>query len=298
MSIFNSIFSNLSFLLKTGYNTINFRLVPNVFFIKKQFKRKLGYSLEINNPTTFNEKIQWLKLNYKKPEITMAADKYEVREYIKEKIGENYLIPLWEIFDDYKKINFVTLPNSFALKATHGSGWNIICHNKNKLNFKQLNRTLKYWQKTSYYQFGKEWAYKNIKPRFICERLILDENNKSPMDYKFFCFNGVPRFIQIDIDRFETHKRLFYDVKWNKQPFGLLYDIPDFELDPPNNLSLMVNLAEKLASDFPFVRVDFYNLNGKIFFGELTFYPENGTGVFIPQNWDHKFGELLKLPIS
>lgn len=288
-------------LLKVPVGLIKFlkyRVIPDKIFIKYNFQKRVGYDLNLKNPRSFNEKLQWLKFNYKNPFMTVCADKYAVREYVRDKIGEEYLIPLIKIYEDFSEVKFDELPDSFALKATHGSGWNIICRNKKDIEFKNVQKVLKKWQNTNYYSLGKEWAYKKIPPRFLCEELILDENNKSPMDYKFFCFNGVPKFIQVDIDRFETHKRLFYDVRWSKQAFGLLYDIPDFDLDSPPNLPLMIELAKKLAEDFPFVRVDFYNLNGKIFFGELTFYPENGTGIFIPQQWDRKFGDFLKLPIE
>lgn len=284
------------FPLNKIYKYYRFCLIPEKTFIRKSFYKKLGDKLDFDNPQTFNEKLQWLKLYYRLDIMTKAADKCAVREYIKNKIGDKYLIPLWQIFDDYKDINVRVLPKSFALKATHASGWNIICHDKYKLKDTELKKTLKKWQSTNYYIYGKEWAYKNIKPRFICEKLILDENGKSPMDYKFFCFNGQPKYIQVDIDRYENHERTFYNTNWKKQSFGLLYNIGKGEIQKPEKFDEMLNIAKKLSQGFPFIRVDLYNLKGKIYFGELTFYPENGTGRFFPKKIDLELGRLIQLP--
>ncbi len=278
--------------VKRIYNYI----VPQRFEIKRLFKKRLGYSVNIKSPKTFNEKIQWLKLNYRQRLMTIAADKYEVRKYVEKVIGQEYLIPIWTVFEDYAEINDESLPESFALKATHGSGWNIICHDKSVIDINELKKKVKRWQKTNYYYFGKEWAYKDIKPRIVCERLILDENKKSPADFKFFCFGGNPKYVQIDIDRFENHRRIFYNTKWEKQEFGLEYPTTDKQVEQPDNLEKMLEVAGKLSEGFPFVRVDLYNLNGKIYFGELTFYPGNGFEKFSPKTIDLEFGELINLP--
>jgi hypothetical protein len=230
--------------------------------------------------------------------MTRLADKIEVREYIKEIVGEEYLIPLIGIYNSYKDIDFLKLPKSFVLKANHGSGWNIICHNKLNLDIRKTKIKLKKWYKTNFYYYQGEWAYRNIIPRFICERLILDENGQLPVDYKFFCFNGEPLYIQVDLDRFIDHKRVFFNPLWELQPFRLLYPSTSKDIPEPENLDVMLNIAQKLSSGHIFTRVDLYDIKGSVFFGEICFYPENGKGIFYPRNWDFILGEHINLPIE
>jgi len=265
-------------------------------FADYQLKRLMGDGC-ISEPITFNEKIQWIKLYDRNPIYTKLSDKLLVRDYISKKIGSDYLNELLCVFDDADQIDFEKLPNQFILKCNHGSGYNLIIPDKKKISHVDVRAIFKKWQKINYYDIGREWCYKDINRKIVCEKLLADESGGAPLDYKFFCFNGEPIFIQVDLDRFDNHTRLFFDTSWNKQDFELHYKGTTKTIDPPIYLSTMVNLARKLASDFAFVRVDFYALPA-IVFGELTFYPGNGSEEFRPFEWDIKLGQLLNLPIK
>jgi hypothetical protein len=218
-----------------------------------------------------------------------------VREYIASTLDKKYLSELIGVWDRAEQINFDELPNSFVLKTTHASGTNIIVKDKSKLNINDTVRELNNWLEINYYQIRREWVYKDVKPRIICEELLSDQDGNIPSDFKFFCFNGKPTFVQLDLDRFGSHNRVFYDMEWRVQPFEYLYPKSNKTTVRPINLEEMILLAEKISKDIPFCRVDFYHLP-KIVFGEITFYPENGISPFHPVKWDLKFGELLDLP--
>src|SRR5690554_2515997 len=190
-----------------------FKFIPDKFYLKIKYRLKMGKKLDLNNPKTFNEKLQWLKLYDRKPEYTQMVDKYEVRKYIKDVIGEEYLIPLLGIYDSFEDIDFDKLPNEFVLKPNHTSGNVFICKDKSKIDYKKLKKGVSRWLKREYYWVHREWTYKNIKPRVICEK-YLQENIT---DYKFMCFNGEPKLIQIHRNRGSKNKTLdFYDINWNK----------------------------------------------------------------------------------
>lgn len=265
--------------------------------IKRQFKYHVGYELNLDNPKTFNEKIQWLKLYYHDPIMTKCADKYLVREYIKEKIGEEYLIPLLGVWDKVDDIDFDSLPNQFVLKVNWGCGQNIIVKDKSKLNIEEAKNKLKNWLNpfSNHYYWSYEWQYKNIEPKIICEK-YLEQIDEQIYDYKFFCFNGIPKYIQVDIDRFSNHKRCIYDTNWNKLEFTNNYPLYNKDIEKPKKLSDMLKISKILSKSFKFIRVDFYIINNMPIFGELTFTHENGFGKFIPIDWDYKFGKLLELP--
>ena len=270
--------------------------------IKKQFKNALGYELNLDNPKTFNEKIQWLKLYYHDPLTTICADKYLVRGYIKEKIGEEYLIPLLGVWDKVDDIDFDSLPNQFVLKVNWGSGQNIIVKDKSKLNIEETKNKLRYWMQpfcNLYYYYSFEWQYKNIPPKIICEKYI-EQSNESIIDYKFYCFNGEPYFIHI-VSKPHTNdtKVNMYNMNWEK--LDLIYDnhknIEEVNKEyKPSLFDLMIELSKKLSNNFFLVRVDFIIVDNKVYFGELTFTPSNGVLKFTPIEWDYKFGELLELP--
>jgi hypothetical protein len=272
------------------------KILPPKLVTRYRISKLVGYKIRINNPQTFNEKIQWLKLYYKNPLLSVCADKIGVRKYVAENIGENYLIPIHKIYNSYKDIKIEDLPNSFALKAAHGSKWNIICHQKSMLNSNEFYCNIKKWGNTNYFWFGYEYAYKNIKPRYICEQLILDKG-KMPNDFKFFCFNGNPTYIQVDVNRYDKHQRIFYSPDWELLPFTLGFEKYNGIIEKPKKLSEALQIAKKLSKEFPFVRVDLYLLNEQIYFGEMTFYPGEGSERFTPSYWDRKMGELLKLPL-
>ncbi len=245
---------------------------------------------------TFNEKIQWIKTHYHDPLLTMLADKYLVREYVREKVGDYVLNQIYGVFYSVDEIEFDKLPSSFVIKAAHGSGWNIICKNKNELNWQDAKKRMAEWISDNYYYYGREWAYKNIRPKIIIEK-YLDEAGKIPLDYKIFCFNGQPKFVQIDIDRFENHTRKFFDLDWNELPFSIIYPISSTIIDKPKNFDSMIEIVKKLSDLLLFTRVDLYSINSQIIFGEMTFYPENGGGKFIPDIYDKTVGEYLDLKL-
>lgn len=266
------------------------------YILKKQFKWATGYKLNLDNPKSFNEKIQWLKLNYKNPLLTKCADKYAVREYVKEKIGEEYLIPLLGVWDSPDDIDFDALPNQFVLKVNWGSGQNIIVKDKSKLNIEEAKEKLRKWVKKEsnhYYDF-LEWAYKDIQPKITCEKYIEQMDGKL-IDYKFFCNWGEPKFLFLGIDRYIDTKFNFYDLDWNLLPVKNHYKVSTTPIPKPKNYDKMLELSKKLSADFPFVRVDLFEIDEKIYFGELTFYHFNGTEPFEPVKWDYKFGDMIDI---
>lgn len=266
--------------------------------LKKWYKKRTGRELNLENPKTFNEKIQWLKLYDNSPLKTKLADKYLVREWIKENLGEEYLIPLLGVYDSFDEIDFDKLPDKFVLKANHGCAWNIIVKDKQKFDKKKAKKKFDKWMKRNYaLKAGFEMQYKDIPPKIVAEAFIQDSKGELN-DYKVLCFNGEPKFIWIDQGRFSNRTENIYDTKWNLQPFLLTYENSKEEVPPPKNLETMIEFARKLSKDFALVRVDFYNVDGKIYFGEMTFTSASGVDVFKPAEYDLKLGEMLELPKS
>ncbi len=240
--------------------------------------------------------------------MSKCADKYTVRNYIKETIGEQHLIPLIGIYDSVEEINFNQLPDKSILKPTHCSGRFIIgvrekesselklsTMNLDLITQKEATALLRDWLSIDYYSLGGEWCYKNIEPRIICEHLITDEHGDLPWDYKLFCFNGVPQLIQVDLNRTTYHTRLLYDTNWTPQNFTLRYPKHSIEISPPPNLDILLKVAKALSKEFKFVRVDLYAVKDKIYVGELTFYPGNGFEKFDPEEHDQIIGSYLNL---
>ena len=276
-----------------------FNKVPDEEYLKKRYRAHFNRSLNLQNPKTFNEKLQWLKLYDRKSEYTVMVDKYRVREYISEKIGKQYLIPLLGVWDSPDEIDFDSLPNKFALKCNHNSGLGMcICTDKSSLNIEQVKEELNKGLKQDYYLTGREWIYKDV-PRKIVAEQFLKSDAGGLTDYKIHCFNGVPKFILVCRDRFAESGLTedFYTPQWEhmdvKRP-----EIPNATepIEKPKGLEKMLMLAEKLSKDIPFIRIDFYFVEGKIYFSELTFFPASGFEGFEPQIWDEKFGEWLTLP--
>ena len=266
------------------------------YIIEHQFERAVGYKPNIDNPRSFNEKLQWLKLYNEDPLLTKCADKYLVRDYVKEKIGEEYLIPLLGVWDSPDEIDFDKLPEQFVLKVNWGSGQNIIVKDKSKLDIEEAKAKLREWLKphSNHYYFGFEWCYKNIQPKIIAEKYI-EQMNGDLYDYKFFCFNGKAKILEFITDRYTNQANNFFDK--NLQKLSLQYDgkrNSDICLKKETTLSIK-QLAEKLAQPFNFARTDFYEVNNKIYFGEITFYSANGIGKFEPVEWDYKLGEMIDL---
>lgn len=273
--------------------------MPDASYLKMVYKENFGKYPNLKQPQTFNEKLQWLKLHDRNPLYTQLVDKYKVRQYIADKIGEEYLIPLvggpWDSFDD---INFDTLPEQFVLKCNHDSGGVLICQDKKLLDLRAAKKKLNDRLKHNYYSLDREWPYKNVEKKMIAEKLMIDESGYELKDYKVFCFNGEPKVIQVDFDRFKAHKRNLYSGTW--EFLDLQYKYPpdrNAGIQKPQSLELMLKLARKLSEGIPFVRVDFYSIEKKLYFGELSFYPESGTGRFEPEKWDDIFGEWIDLDV-
>ena len=271
--------------------------------IERQFARTFGYGLDWKNPRTLNEKLNWMKLNFRDPLQKIAADKYAVRDHVKARIGEKYLIPLIRKYDCAEDIRFAELPAAFVLKVNHGSGQNWIVRDKSKEDERKVVRQFREWLATSHYAASREWPYEGMKPAIVAEELLLDEAGRIPSDFKLHCFGGKVATIQVDLDRETAHRRNFYDLDWNLQPF-IWTEWEDGKPSWPNGravarpaaLAEMVRVAEALAADFPYARIDLFDCRGRVYFGEITFYHGGGFERFAPAEYDRFFGDKLALP--
>lgn len=289
--------SRYRFLIMAGMGRYN-QMKDDEYLLRK-YRAVMGKELHLDAPVTFNEKLQWLKLYDRKPVYTMMVDKYAVRQYIADTIGEEYLIPLLGVWDDPDEIDFDALPNQFVLKCNHNSGLGMcICKDKSKLNIPKVKAQLRKGLAQNYYLTGREWPYKNVSRKIIAEKYMEDASISELRDYKFFCFNGICKCMKVDFDRFINHRANYYDTKGSLLDLGETICPPDKEkkIDLPLNLGKMVKLAEKLSKDVPFLRVDFYDVNNHIYFGELTFFPASGFGTFTDEEWDYTLGSWLVLP--
>ena len=271
------------------------RLIPDSVFTRWTYRQRTGKNLDLRQPTTFNEKIQWIKFNQRDPLLTQLADKYSVRQYVRQAVGEKHLIPLLGVWDKPEDIPFDALPEAFVLKATHGCAWNILCRDRASLDIQEARRLLTHWLSLNYYEVGREWVYKNIPPRIVAEEFLLTPDGSDLKDYKFFCFHGEPRFIQVDVDRHTDHRRSFYDTDWVRMPFTVGYPQARGEVARPENLAEMIEVARAIAAPLRFARVDLYSHGGSTLFGEVTFYPGNGMELFDPPGYDLELGRLLDI---
>lgn len=254
--------------------------------------------LDLDTPKTFNEKLQWLKLHDQRPEYTMMVDKYAVKEYIANILGKEYVFETLGVWNDFDDIDFFQLPNQFVLKCTHDSGGLIICRDKAKLDMSAARNRIKHCMRKNYYYASREYPYRDVPHRIIAEPLMVDESGVELKDYKIFCFNGTPKMIEVDFGRFSEHQRNIYDTNWMLMDLELKYPRnPSLEIDRPAHLDEMLEIAGRLSQDIPHVRVDLYYINGKIYFGELTFFHGSGYESFRPEKWNEKAGEWLGLPI-
>lgn len=272
------------------------KLLPDNIFLQIKYRYKFNKKLDLKKPQTFNEKLQWLKLYDRNPEYTKMVDKYEAKKYVANIIGEEYIIPTLGVYDKFEDINFATLPNQFVIKCTHDSGGLIICKDKTKLNIKEARKKINKSLKRNYFYTGREWPYKNVKPRIIAEQYMVDESGTELKDYKFFCFNGEPKLLFVAKDRPYATKFNYYDMDFKKLPFKQHYKNFNDYIEKPKGFEKMIELSRKLSKDIPHVRVDFYDINGKVYFGELTFYHFSGFEKFEPEEWDRILGDMLKLP--
>lgn len=275
------------------------KFIPDDIMIKIQYKIKTGRRLNLKKPQRYSEKLQWYKLYYRDEIMTKCADKYSVREYVKDKGLENILNKLYFVYDNVEQIEFDKLPKKFVIKTTNGSGTNILCKNKNEISKNDIKEKLNKWLSRDYYSAGREWAYKDIVPKIIIEEYLEDKSNnfEGINDYKFLCFNGVVKYIVLDVDRNIDHKRNIYDVNWKLIDVSTDHNNIDIEIEKPEGLDKMLKVANTLAKDFPCVRVDLYWVNSRVYFGELTFYPWTGYVNFNPDEFDYKLGKEFTLPI-
>ncbi len=275
------------------------RFVPDSQMLKLQYKIKTGSKLDLKNPKRFTEKLQWYKINYRNEDMHQCVDKFLVRNYIKNKGLEDILVRLYGHYDNIEQIDFDSLPEKFVIKTTNGGGGLNVAVVNDKMQFLASDdlrklKTKKFKSRSG----GREWAYYGLAPGIIAEELLVNADNPEAgvNDYKIFCFNGKVECIVVDVDRYIGHKRNFYDAQWNNFHVKSDCDAVDRDVPMPENFEEMKRIAEKLSEDFPFVRVDLYNISGKIYFGELTFYPWSGYVVFDPLDFDFALGEKFTLP--
>lgn len=265
-------------------------------YLRVLYRFRFGKDLNLNNPKTFNEKIQWLKLYDHRSLYHTVVDKYEVKKYVSDIIGENYIIPTLGVWDQFDEIDFEKLPERFVLKCTHDSGSFLAVDDKKKLDTCRAKKYFEKWLGQNYFYAGREWAYKDVKPRIIAEKFLEDDEKGDLMDYKIFCFHGHPKMIQVDYDRFSDHKRNLYTTHWKYMEASLHYPTDQSHfIKKPERLEELLELAGKLSRDFLFVRTDFYCLKQGIYFGEMTMYPGDGQEMFQPAELDYKLGQLLDL---
>lgn len=287
------------------FNLIKIYLISDRIFIKLTFRINHGYHIDLNNPKSLNEKIQWLKLYDRTPLHTQCADKFKVRDYVSEKIGEEYLIPLYFFTKQVSDISGERLADFIPciVKTNHDSSGGIIFKNLNNQNWDEHQNKLNRLLKKSYYLQSKEWQYKNIERGIVVEKLLQSSKGEIPFDYKVHCFNGKPRMIQVDLNRgTNSYSRNWYTTNWEKTPFGWYAEKDgeikrgaNVELPRPRNLVKMLELSQKLSSDFVYVRIDWYDVDGKLYFGEVTFHQDSGLRPFEPKKWDLILGNELNL---
>lgn len=267
-------------------------------YLELIFPLRAGYQLNLDNPQTFNEKLQWLKLYDHRPEYTQMVDKVEAKKYVSKIIGEEYIIPTLAVYERAEEIDFDALPNQFVLKCSHDSGGIVICKDKSTLNRKSVVRRLSRGIGKDYYYQNREWPYKNVKPRIIAEQYMSDLGSEID-DYKVHNFNGTPKFVLLCRDRYKKTGLTedFYDTEWNhldiKRPG---HPQANENVPKPEKLHEILRLASKLSEGIPFVRSDFYIIGNKVYFGELTFFPAGGMRPFVPSKWDKTFGDWITLP--
>lgn len=274
------------------------RLLSDKTFLKLKYWATTGRKLNIDNPGSFNEKLQWLKLYNRRSEYTMMADKYAVREYVKKTIGEEYLIPLLGVWDRPEDIDFDVLPEQFVLKCNHDCGSVIICRDKSSFDQVATINKLKKCLKENYYWQGREWPYKDIKPKIVAEKYMGDNLT----DYRIYCFNEIPKLIysysnesQADGSKPEPRYCDIFDHNWKPIPYHQKL-LPHGNVPMPGQLSKMLEIAKLLSANSIFVRIDFYEIDNMLYVGEMTFYPGGGMSKFYPDSYDLELGKWLKLP--
>ncbi len=274
------------------------RFIPDKVMIQVEYRLKMHKRLNLNSPSTFNEKLQWLKLYNRKDLYTQMVDKYMARELIKERIGEEYLVPIYGAWDNVKDIPFKDLPEEFVLKCTHDSGSVIVVRNKEDLDIRKVKKFLKSRLKKNAFWYGREWPYKNVKPRIIAEKLLKDVRYDNLPVFKIFCFSGEPRIIQQLLNDKQLDETVdYFDINWNRLNMKQRFPNSDTPIEKPVRLNEMLEIARKLACGVPFLRIDLYEVDSKIIFSECTFFTDAGYSVFEPEeeHWDERLGKLINL---
>ena len=272
--------------------------LPADVFLKKMYKIKTGKELNLFKPVLYTEKLQWLKLFDQRPEYTVMVDKYAVKNFVAERIGNKYVIPLLGVWDSVDEIDFEALPNQFVLKTTHDSGAVVICKNKRDLDVKVVKKKIGYFLKRNYFDCNREWPYKNVKPRIIAEAYMEDSTYKELRDYKFFTFGGIPKVLYIAQGRGNGELTVadFFDMEFNHLDLTIDHKMANTTPEKPQCFEEMKKLAAVLSEGTPQLRVDFYEVDGKVYFGEMTFFHCSGFEKFYPEKWDKTFGDWVKLP--
>lgn len=272
------------------------RFIPDELYLRLAYRSITGKTLHLDPPVTFNEKLQWLKLHNRRLEYTTIVDKYEVRKFVAERVGEKYLVKTLGIWEKVEEIDFDQLPKQFVLKCTHDSGGLVICRDKDALDIMKAKKHLNRCLKMNFFWEGREWPYKNVTPRIYAEEYLEDFGERQLSDYKVFCFDGVPHLIQVDYDRYKVHKRQFFDCDWHRLDisFHFMSDTGK-EIQKPCVLDEMLELAKRLSVGFPHLRVDFYIVNDKLYVGEMTFFHGSGFGRWWPEGTDEWLGKFLTI---
>lgn len=269
-------------------------MMSDELYLKIFWYLRIGNEIDLEHPHTFNEKIQWLKLNDRKPEYAQMTDKYEVKKYVTKMIGEKYVIPTIGIYDTFDEINYEELPSQFVMKCTHDSGGIEICKNKSQFDWNRAKQHLEKCLSYNYFYFEREYSYKDIKPRIIIEKYMSDKTEEDLKDYKIFCFDGEPQIIEVDIDRMTNHRRNVYSTDWKLLDLSICYPrAPEVYIEKPNCIEELLDAARKLSKGIPHVRTDFYVIDNHIFLGEMTFYHGGGYEKFTPDEWNRKLGDYI-----
>ncbi|MBR3132332.1 glycosyl transferase [Candidatus Saccharibacteria bacterium] len=272
-----------------------FGFVPDDIYLKYRYYLRTGKNLNLKTPKTFNEKLQWLKINDRKEEYVKMVDKNEAKEYVAKIIGKEHIIPTIGIYNNFDDIDFDKLPEQFVIKCTHDSGGVVICKDKNSFDIASARKRINKSLKKNYYYGNREWPYKNIKPRIIIEKYMVNKNDNELTDYKFFNFNGEPKIILVCTNRSIGLRETWFDEKFRKLDIVEGGHLNDTDIKTPEKLGEMIKLSRALSKNIPFVRTDFYVVNNKVYFGEITFFPASGFEKFVPEEWDGKLGELISL---
>ncbi|MFM7327184.1 MAG: ATP-grasp fold amidoligase family protein [Bacteroidota bacterium] len=271
------------------------RLLPDRLQLHLTHAGYTGRILNLRHPVRFSEKMEAIKLSPLVGRQQTLTDKLEVRTFVAERIGEQHLIPVYRTFEQPEDITRELLPESFVMKCTHDSGSVAICKDLRTFDVNNMIRELRRSYNRDYYRMHREYNYRGIPPRILCEQFLAEPDGKPPKDYKFFCFNGEPLFLQVDVDRFGSHDRVIYDPAWNKLPFNIKFPVSEKTIERPENLDQMLDIARKLSAGFPFLRVDLYSSRGNTWFGELTFCHGAGHELFIPDRYDIEYGQMIDL---